>query len=299
MLKLKTKEREGETFIFLEAILWSLFPVITILSLKNIPPLLSLAWSTLFAAIFFGVVLSIKKGWSELRNKEALKDILFTTFILGIVYYFFYFFGLLYTSAGNASLIALTETFFSFLYFNVWHKEYISFVHILGAIMMLFGAAIVLYPNVHKFQLGDLLVMAASFIAPFGNYFQRRAREKVKSEAILFIRNAISAPVIFIIAYSTHVNFTAINLEKSFIFLIIIGIVLFGFTKLLWIEGIHRINVAKANALGSVAPVFTLLFAWIMLGNIPTKFQLLSFIPMFFGIMLLGMNRKKEVMSID
>jgi drug/metabolite transporter (DMT)-like permease len=294
-----SKERQGEMFIFFESILWALFPIITILSLKNVPPLVALAWSTLFAAAFFGILLFLKNGWKELKNKEAIGDILLTTFILGIVFYVLFFTGLRYTTAGNASLIGLTEIFFSFLLFNVWHKEYFSFAHIAGAALMLIGAIIIFYPNVHGLQIGDLLILAACFIAPFGNFFQRRARKQVKSEAILFIRSIISAPVIFLLAYFSKANFAAIGFDKSFVLLIVNGFFLLGFSKILWIEGIHRISVTKANALNSLTPLLTLLFAWIILGNIPTKFQLFAFVPMFFGVMLLSKNKKVELAVAD
>lgn len=289
------EEKKGEIIILVEAILWSLFPVVTILSFKSISPILSLAWSSLFMTIFFGVILFFKKGWQDLHNKETLKDILLATLILGIVYYLFYFFGLRYTTAGNASLIAQTEIFFSFLFFNIWHREYISFEHIVGAILMLIGAGIVLYPNVHNFQMGDLMILTASFIAPLGNFFQRRARKKVKSEAILFVRSLISTPVIFVVAYFTRANFSSINFDKTLIFLIVNGVLLLGLSKLLWVEGIHRINVMKANALNSIAPLSTLLFAWMLIGDIPNKFQLLSFVPMFFGIILLSRNKENII----
>ncbi|MFA6160394.1 MAG: DMT family transporter [Parcubacteria group bacterium] len=292
------EEKKGEIIIFVEAVLWSLFPVVAILSFKTISPLLSLAWSTLFMTLFFGVILFFKKGWQDLRNREVLKDILLATLILGIIYYLFYFIGLRYTTAGNASLIAQTEIFFSFLFFNIWHKKYISLEHIAGAILMLFGAGIVLYPNVNNFQIGDLMILTASFIAPLGNFFQRRARRKVKSEAILFVRSLISMPVIFILAYFAKVNFASINFDKTFLLLIINGIFLIGLSKLLWVEGIYRINVMKANALNSIAPLSTLLFAWMLIGDIPTKFQLLSFVPMFFGVILLSMNKKRIVFKL-
>lgn len=294
-----SKERQGEMFIFFESILWALFPIVTILSFKNVPPLVALAWSTLFAAAFFGILLFLKNGWKELKNKEAIGDILLTTFILGIVFYVLFFTGLRYTTAGNASLIGLTEIFFSFLLFNVWHKEYFSFAHIAGAALMLIGAIIIFYPNVHGLQIGDLLILAACFIAPFGNFFQRRARKQVKSEAILFIRSIISAPVIFLLAYFSKANFAAIGFDKSFVLLIVNGFFLLGFSKILWIEGIHRISVTKANALNSLTPLLTLLFAWIILGNIPTKFQLFAFVPMFFGVMLLSKNKKVELAVAD
>ena len=57
-----------------------------------------------------------------------------------------------------------------------------------------------------------------------------------------------------------------LHLEKvssSLLFLVINGVLLLGVSKILWIEGIHRINVTKANALNSLGPLLTLLFAWL------------------------------------
>ena len=60
------QDKKGELFIFFEATLWGLFPVITVLSLNNISPLLSLAGSTFFATFFFAlaaVVFLYDKRW--------------------------------------------------------------------------------------------------------------------------------------------------------------------------------------------------------------------------------------------
>lgn len=292
MQKQISEERKGEFFILTEALLWSLFPVITILSFKGVSPVLSLAWTVLFSALFFGIVLCIKGGWKELGNKKALGDILLATGILGIAYYLLFFWGLKYTSAGNASIIALTEVFFSFLFFNVWRKEYFSPWYGIGAILVLVGAVIVLYPNVHEFRLGDIFILLASFIAPLGNFFQRRARKQVRSEVILFTRSLITALFMFTLAYFLKMDLASIDIKHSFLVLIFNGFFLLGLSKLLWVEGIHRINVAKANALNGITPLLTLLFAWILLGNMPTWFQLISFVPMFLGVLFLSGNEK-------
>lgn len=284
------KEREGELFIFGEAALWALFPVITILSYGKVSPLVSLGISSIFASIFFAIILSLKKKWHEIKMASAFKDILWTTFFIGILYYLFFFFGLRYTSAGNASIIALTEVFFSYLFFNIWKKDPLPLYHIAGAILMLVGAIIVLYPNFHKFQLGDILIVIAATIPPFGNFFARRARGKVSSEAIMFVRSIISGAVILLIAFISGNSFSYPDFKSSFVVLFINGVFLLGLSKVMWIEGIVRISVVKANALGSVGPLLTLLFAWLFLRNIPTSWQLLSFIPMFFGIILLSIN---------
>src|SRR3990167_7346990 len=139
-----TKDRQGELFSIAGTLLWSLFPIITIISFNHISPLVSLASGTFLAAIFFALVLSIRKKWPEVKNPQALRDMVVGASIIGVIFYILFFFGLKYTSAGNASIIAKTEVFFSFLFFHVWYREHISRKHILGAICMIIGAVIVL-----------------------------------------------------------------------------------------------------------------------------------------------------------
>jgi len=138
------RERQGEFFILLQALLWSLFPVITILSYDRLPPLVSFGWSTFFASLSFGGVATARHRWREIADRSSLRDVLWTTFVLGVVYYCLVFVGLRYTSAGNASLIASTEMLFSFAFFHVWRREFISPRYLLGAALMLVGAFIVL-----------------------------------------------------------------------------------------------------------------------------------------------------------
>src|SRR3989344_859966 len=246
---LLNEEKKGEIFIFLGAVLWGLFPVITILSFNGFSPLMSLAGSTFFAAIFFAIMLTIRRRWREVGNRKAFKDILFSTLILGVLLYVLYFFALQYTSAGNVSIIALSEIFFSYLFFQIWHKVYMSRQHILGSIFMLLGALIILLPNFTNFRLGDILILLVAFIAPFGNYFTVRARKEVNSETIMFIRSLIAAPIILVISLIFETNkFDLSILGNSFLFLAINGFLLLGLSKIFWIEGIHRISVTKANA---------------------------------------------------
>jgi drug/metabolite transporter (DMT)-like permease len=285
------RERQGEYFILLQALLWSLFPVITILSYSRLPPLVSFGWSTFLAALFFGSLLTLRHRWGEIMDRSSLKNMLWAALFLGILYYCLVFFGLHYTSAGNASLIATTEIFFSFIFFHVWHKDFISSKNIVGAIFMLIGAFIVLFPNTTKLHLGDLLILLAAMIAPFGNYFQQKARETVSSEMILFVRSSISTPVVFILSHLFKERSSVTDLQSSAVLILINGLLLLGFSKILWVEGIHRISVTKSNALASIAPPLTLLFAWLILDNIPTRFQLLSIVPIIFGIILLSMNK--------
>ncbi len=76
------------------------------------------------------------------------------------------------------------------------------------------------------------------------------------------------------------------------IFLLANGVLIFGVSKILWLEGISRISVTKALALGSLAPLFTLFIAWIVLKQAPTAWQIASLAPFFLGVLLLTNNLK-------
>ncbi len=286
-----SETRKGEIAIYSQGILWSLFPIITILSYSSLDPLTSLAWSTALASVFFAVWVTIKHKWYELKHKSAMFDVLMATLFIGIFFYSLYFFGLKYTTAGNASIIALMQIFFSFLFFNIFKKEFISSQQILGILLMLLGALVILLPGFTEFNKGDVLIFIAMTFAPFGNFFQQRARKKISSETMMLIRSIITFPIVLIMAKLLGETIALSNLKDSIWLILINGLVLLGFSKILWLEAIHRISVTKAVSLSSITPLFTLFFAFLILKEIPTAWQLTAFVPLFLGILLLTSNK--------
>lgn len=277
----------GDFYVYLGALLWAIFPIITVLTYSTVAPLPSLALSTFFAALFFGMLITVHHRWRELFNGEAIKDIFYTTIFIGVGFYFFIFMALRHTSAGNVSLLSLLEILFSYLFFNIWKKEEYSAKHILGSLLMMIGGMIVLLPNATTLNIGDILVIPGVMLAPIGNYFQRRARSKVGSETIMFVRSALTVPIVLGLALLIGQTFTLANVSGSLWFLLINGVILLGFSKILWIEAIHRVSITRANALSSISPIFTLLFAYLFLEQYPTLFQLASLIPLIMGLYLL------------
>jgi drug/metabolite transporter (DMT)-like permease len=287
-----SETRKGDLAIFGEAIIWALFPIITILSYANIAPIASLAWSSVFLVVFFGFIIAARGKIGEIFIPGVWKFIPLITIFISILYYSLYYIGLKYTTAGDASIIALMELFFSYLFFNVWKKELLSARHTFGAMLMILGAVIILYPKQGLvFHGGDFLVLLATACAPIGNFYQQKLRKLVSSETIVFLRSLGAIPVFFILAAILKVNAPLAAIQKSFWFLALNGILILGISKLLWMEGIHRISVTKANALSSIAPLFTLIFAYFILHQAPTIWQLTAFIPLAGGLILLTENK--------
>ncbi|MFA7302750.1 MAG: DMT family transporter, partial [Candidatus Paceibacterota bacterium] len=188
---------------------------------------------------------------------------------------------------GNAAIISLLEILTSFLFFNVILKEKIAKEHIIGACLMLLGAIIVLAPNFKGINIGDLLILFTTLVAPVGNLFQQKARKIASGEVVVFLRSLAAAPVIFVLAYLFGQHASLSSVQMSLPFLLINGVLLLGFSKLLWIEGIHRISVTKAMAFQGAGPLVTLLAAWALLEQVPTLWQLLSLLPLFLGVLFL------------
>ena len=281
-------QRQGELYTVAGVLLWSVFPIFTQLSYSRVSPFTSLAISSLFSAVFFGIVLTVRHRWKELLNTRALLYSLYSTFFIGILFYLLYFLSLRYSSAGNVSILALSEAFFSFLLFHVWHKEFIPKVHVYGAVLILLGAVIVLVPSMTIFHTGDILILLGTAIVPFGNFFVQKARRIVHTETFMFTRGIVGSLSIFLLSFPFHSASSLPDIIHSLPFLISNGFLILGLSTMLWIEGIHRIPVTKANGLSSLGPLITLFFAWIVFKTTPTSLQLLSFIPMFAGVLLIS-----------
>ncbi len=280
-------ERKGEVIIFFELLIWSLFPIVAVISYTTMPSIVSLFWSTLISAFFFIAVTAYRGSWKDFKNPLLWKYSAIATFFIGIVFYGLYYYGLTMTTPGNGSIIALFEVFTSFLFFNLLKGEKISMNRKIGALFIVLGAAIVLLPSFSGINKGDFIILLATFFAPVGNYFTQKARKIASTENILFLRSLIAAPFLVGLVYLLKMPIGFSDISSSIMILLLNGLIIFGLSKILWVEAINYISVTKAIALSSTAPLVTLILSWIMLGQMPTIWQVSAVVPMIFGVLLL------------
>jgi drug/metabolite transporter (DMT)-like permease len=292
------KAFQGEAYIFAASMLASFLPIFSILAFKYLPPLYTAGMSMLMAALFFVFILTVRKQWKEIKSKSALKDIVISG-LVRVVYYSLIFIGLTKTTAGNASIMLLMEVFFSMFILGLWKKEKLVLRHKFGAILMVIGALFVLFRGNFQVNEGDLIILISTVIPPIGNYFAQTARKKVGTSMILFLRNLIAGMLILFLAVLFEVMPTSTELANSAIFIIVNGIFLLGLAKIFWLEAIHRIPITKVTSLSSLEPAFTLFFAYFILAEIPTIWQILGFLPMLFGIVLLTEYKFKSSIKTE
>ena len=291
------KEQVGEYYVFFHALLWSFFPIVSILSFATIAPLYAAAFSAFWAGLFLLGVITVRKEWHYVRIREAWRDMVFIIATNAVAFYGLVFIALHYTTAGNAAILGLMEIFFTMSILGRLGKEFYGRLTVVGTVMMALGALIVLSGASYHFYLGDILMVLATAIPPIGNYFTRRARMLVSATYILCMRSLFGGFLLFCIALLFSPLPTAPEVYSVLPFLIINGVLFLGLAKVFWIESIHRISIAKALGLGSVAPALTLLFAYLILHEVPTVWQLAGIVPMIFGAWLLTRRQPVGVPS--
>ncbi len=271
-----TKEREGEFYAFLLGILESWFPILTIWAIAYVGAIHTYAYAIVVAILFF-LILAWKHGTlGRLLDKNARKDLLLTALFITLLFLFIYI-GLRYTTAGNMSLIIFLQLFFAYLYFNVLGREKMVPVHTFGALLMGIGALIVLYPEEFGgLNIGDALILLAAAIAPIANYYQQRARLYVPSETILLFRYLFALPLLLLFAHLFEPEPTLEKLYKALPWILASGLLVMGVAKILWVEALHRISITKLSAMTALIPLFTMIFAYLFLQEIPTPRQMLG-----------------------
>lgn len=284
-----SEARKGELFIFFEILIWSFFPIITIISYNSLSPFFTYAFISLFSVLTLAIIISIKQKWREFMVKGIFWDIFLSSLFISILYGLF-FIGLKYTTAGNASILALMEVFFTYSIFKLWINEKHKLLHLLGSVIMLIGAVLILFKGNISLSGGGMLIIIATIFSPLANLFTQKARKKISSETILFARAIFTTLVFFSLALLLEAHPIFYEIKKALPWLLISGIFLFTFSKILWIEGIHRISVTKAISLSIITPAFTLIFAYFMLHEIPTLWQIFGFIPISIGAFLILKN---------
>ena len=277
-----TQEREGEFLMLGLAMIESWFPILSIVSMSYIGALHTYTYSLIIALVFFIVIMFKRDRFKELKNKEAYKDLLLTSFWITTLF-LLVFIGMQYTTAGNMAVIIFLQLLFAYLYFNVIGKEKMDSLHLLGAFIMGVGALIILVPDDLSFNKGDLLILAGAAIAPFANFYQKRARTYCSSETILGFRTVVGLPFIAVMAWYFEPATTYENFVSALPYLLIIGIAVYVISKIMWIEALHRISITKVSAMMGLVPVMTLLFAYFYLHEVPELRQLLGIVPVLIG----------------
>ena len=292
-----TREREGEVLMLGLSVLESWFPILSIVAISYVGALHTYMYSLMIAFFFYIAIMYKRDRFKELKNRAAYKDLLLTTFWITFLFILI-FIGMRYTTAGNMAVIIFLQVLFSYLYFNLFGKEEMHKIHLIGALIMGIGALIILFPQNFEFNKGDWLILIAAAASPLANLYQKRAREYCSAETILGFRTLIGFPFVALLAYFLEPAVSNEDFMSALPYIFLIATGVYVAAKLMWIEALNRLSITKLSAMLALLPVFTLIFAYLYLDEVPEFRQMMGIIPVIVGGYLITKPVRSKTIEI-
>lgn len=279
-------QRKGELFALTLTLIEAWFPIFAFFTVTALGGLHAYFYSLCIASIFLGVWWILRRKTHEIRYRQAYFPLAMTGLLITSVFALV-FTALQYTSPNNVALILFLQVLFSYLFLGRKQGETLSGRHTLGVILMTVGAVLVLFPEHFVLRLGDLLVLLAAILAPFGNLYQKQARQSVSSETILLVRTLLALPFLYILARVFESSPTWAQIEQQATWLLLTGLLVFTISKIFWVEALHRLPITKVNALYAISPLLTIALSYWLLDELPTPSQMAGIIPILLGGVLI------------
>jgi drug/metabolite transporter (DMT)-like permease len=254
-----TRENKGVILALISAALWGVFPVMVNRGSRSIPPLIFAAISTLLAAAGSFIYAALKRKLPELRKKEAYASLLMITLCIVIIPYTLFFIGSSMTSGINTSLLLLSEIIFT-LIFTPLIGEKTTIEKLAGAAGVFIGALMILYNGTFHLNIGDIMVIASTATYPIGNFYAKKALNRVSPSIILFVRFFLGGLFMLSVALlAERQSDMAAVISDDWPILLFTGLVLLGVGKIIWYEALNRLDISKAISLGMTFPLFSII----------------------------------------
>ena len=244
--------------------------------------------------LLFGINIWLKKI-SRIYKKDILRFILLA-FLQPFAYFIGENYGIILTDSTTTSVVIATIPLFSPIAAYFFLKEKINLITFIGIIVSITGVALVIMTDDFSISVdpnGILLLFGAVACAVLYSVLVVGLSNTYNIYTVLAFQNLIGVlwfiPVFFIFDYKEFINIGF----KTEAFLPIILLAIFGSTicYLLFIYGVKKLGITRANIFGNSIPVFTAFFAFIILGKVFTWLNIFGIFLVLAGVTVTQINK--------
>jgi drug/metabolite transporter (DMT)-like permease len=270
-------ETEGTLLAFLVLLALGLEPAVIKANPSN--PIGFITLSILFAALILWMVLLTTGKFREIRKRPGeLKKAFLTGLFATAISYSLYSLGTSMSTAVNSAIITRLEVFYSLAIGWLFLREKVS-GRALTASLLLFGGVFLVLTGGKWItpRKGDLLLLLTPLFWQLGHTVAKFTDYSPLTIATL--RNTFGFLLLLPLALLGGIQFTGLALAE--------GIVIAA-TQALWYASISRINLSKATAILTPAPVVTIVVAIAFLGEKVGVYHLLGFLLVATGTLMMA-----------
>lgn len=266
--------------LLLSFVIWSswLIP----LRLIGEGPITITFYTSLFAALFWGIILYNKKKHFLTLKKNKISGLFFLSFFF-MLNMLCYLGALKYTDASIAVLTHYTAPFFVAFLAPFFLKEKITKEVIFALIIAATGFITIFFKkesSSEHYVLGTLLGFASGLFYAFIIISAKKMVKIVDNEELLFFQNLFGA--ILLLLLFRFINFKIGS--KTCMILILLSLFYSVIASYMYINALKKIEGTKVAIIGYVEPVGTILWGWLFFKeSITIKTVLGAFLILYSG----------------
>lgn len=296
----KKRELVGELFILSKMPIVGIFPIIINYVTKLMPPLLFAGASAIVAGLSVFLYLLFTKQLMRPVSRKALGYILGITVFIIIIPSIFIFIGTSMTSSINTTILLQTELLFTFLICGIFYREPITAQKLIGGFFILGGATAVLFNGSFSLNWGDILIILGTAFYPIGNIFAKKALALTGSAFIILLRSIIGGVFLMVLSlvFEKYNMPLTTYVRENFIYILLNGVAIYCVAKLLFYEGLKRIDISRTIAIGIATPAVSLLYAFLFLKEMPDAYQILGLAVILAGLFVITRKKTEAVTEI-
>lgn len=296
------QQRITEGVLLLTVFIWGVNTPLMKMGLGYLSPLLYNAFRLLLASIFAWVILLYSGTYKPIKGCD-IPSILAIGLLGFCCSQLLLMIGLPHTTAGNASIMNALLPLTVILMNRIFKKEAISFFVIVGMLVSLVGITCVVLGSDKNISLDSNHVMGAALIllSQFGvgyyTIFSRDLLERYSAHQIIAYVMTLSAIVFSMVAIPevSLVSWRDVPI-MAWISIFISGLFALLLANVAWIWCVGKLGSTRASLFQNLVPLFAIIGAWILLGEVLTWLQWLGMILVFNGLYLARANGNKKIL---
>jgi len=255
----------------------------------------------LFRLVFSTLILFFFARWSKrlvLPDKKDLRYILLLAFFEPFLYFMGESYGLQYISPTVAaviiSLIPLLAPMAAFLFY----REKVSVRNLLGIVVSFLGVLLVIYEvgaGITASPIGILLQLVAVLSAVAYTLVLHKISARMNNLSIILFQNLIGSVYFlpFWFAFEKDRVMATPPDWKALLAILELSVLVSSLAFIFFTYSVRKMGITRSNMFANVIPVFTALFAWLILGDLLNAQKFIGIIVVISGLFIAQFKRKK------
>lgn len=238
---------------------------------------------------------------ADLRKTDRRTQMLLClSSLIAFIYPALIFTALEITSVTNVVLLSRCEVVIFVLLSMFFYKIKLNVYQHIGYFIITFSTVLLTLVNDNfMFSKGDILILVAAVFFAITSIINKELLRHTSVKAFLFVRNFTSSLLFFIIAvklFGWHHFSDAFRGDLLFIMLFY-ALIIIVLGQFLWFTNTPRVSFSTITWLLIFNPFLTIIFAWLLLGEVPSFYEGLAIIFIFLGLIIarIGAYRIRNV----